>query len=59
MFQNLVLQFNDERVIINMSLDFDNLADTEEIDGNDNYRIRITRDCKYNILFYLFYFYDY
>ena len=34
-----------------MPPDFDDLADTEEIDANDNSRIRITRDCKYNILF--------
>ena len=51
MFQNIVLQFNDERVAVAMPPDFDDLADTEEIDANDNARIRITRDCKYNILF--------
>ena len=51
MFQNVVLQFNDERVAVAMPPDFDDLVDTEEIDANDNYCIIITRDCKYNILF--------
>ena len=51
MFQDLVLQFNDERVAVAMPPDFDDLADTEEINANDNSRIRIARNCKYNILF--------
>lgn len=55
-FQALVLQFNDERATVKMSPDFDDLADTsDEIDATYISLIRITRDCKYNILFYLFY----
>ena len=54
MLQNMVLQFNNERLVLTLPPDVDDLADTEEIDANDNSRIRITRNCKYNILFICF-----
>ena len=50
MFQNVVLQFNDERAKVEMPPDFHDLKYTEEINVDGIERIWIIRDCK---LFYM------
>ena len=46
MFQNVCLQFNDERVIVELPSDYYAMEDTNDIDANDISCIRITRDCE-------------
>ena len=46
MFQNICLQFNDERVNVELPSDYYAMEYLNEIDANDISRIRITRDCE-------------
>lgn len=46
MFQNISLQFNDERVFVKFPPNFYDVGDTNGIDANDITRVRITRDFK-------------
>ena len=46
MFQNVALQFNDERLIVELPPDYYAMDDCSCIDANDINRIRITRDCE-------------
>ena len=51
-FQDTALGFNNELIRINLPCDAYDLLNIEEIDPNDICRIRITRDCKFNISLY-------
>jgi len=46
MFQNICLQFNDERVVVEFPPDYYAMGDMNGIDVNDITRVRITRDCE-------------
>ena len=46
MFQNVSLQFNDERLIVELPPDYYAMEDSSCIDANDISRIRIIRDCE-------------
>ena len=45
-FQDLCLQFNDERVVVELPPDYYEMGDDSGINPNDTTRIRILRDCK-------------
>ena len=51
-FQDTALGFNNELIQIDLPCDAYDLLNIEEIDPNDICRIRITRDCKFNISLY-------